>query len=288
MPFPIPPCPGGFGNSPFTCVDQPPVQNYARGAITAWDVIEASDDHMLAGIAYDSLTCTADVLPLPVDFCNNVFEKVPTYGDEDTIVRGCVFHLYSALDCRRTTLDDMDADVRRVFALGEQRALEAAVWTNVVVDPTSVVLNASSLPADAFSPIQALAALESAMAGAYPGRATFHTDRGLAAYYAAEACCLVQPVGDGMQTNLGSRWSFYGGANNSGPDGTPAPAGYAWIHATSQLTLRTFDLFVPEPTMRLLKNPDGSQTNVPFALAERAYLATVECARFSALVCLGC
>lgn len=288
MPFPIEPCPGGFGNSPYTCIDAPEVQPYARGAFTAFDVIPVTDGHLLSGIAYDSLTCTADVLPLPVDFCNNIFEKVPTYGDEDTIVRGCPFHLYAALDCRRTTLEDMDADVRKVFALGEQRALEAAIWTNVIAQPEAVILNTTPGVDGAMSPVQALAALESASAGCYPGRATFHADRGLAAYYAQAACCLMQPVGDGMQTNLGSRWALYGGAPNTGPDGTPAPDGHTWVYSTSQLTLRTFPLYVPEPAMRLVKNPDGGQTNVPFALAERAYIATVECCRFAVLVCLGC
>lgn len=288
MPFPIAPCPGGFGNSPFTCVDTPAVQPYKFGAITAFDVIEASDPHMLAGIAYDSLTCTADVVNLPVDMCDNVFVKVPTYGNEDTIVRGCPFHLYAALDCRRTTLDNMDADVRRVFELGEQRALEAAIWTNVIAQPEAVVLNTTPGEAGAMSPVQALAALESASAGCYPGIATFHADRGLAAYYASAACCLMERQGNGLYTNLGSRWALYGGAPNTGPDGTPAPDGHTWVYSTSQVTLRTFPLFVPEPVMRLTKDAQGNQTNVPYALAERAYIATVECCRFGVLVCLGC
>lgn len=281
------PCPSAGNMPPVSCgLDGPVITPYRYGAITAWDVIDATDPHQRYGILYESLACTADVLPMPDGICPpDPFVKVPTYGDESTYVRGCPFSLYAALDCRRTTLANMQRDVEEVFRLGEQRALEAAVWTNLIAQPDAVVINTIPAEPGALGIGPGIAALESAMAGCYPGQATIHLDRGLGIYLASEH--LLEKQGSGLFTPLGSKIALYGNTPNTGPDGLPAPDGHAWIYATGQLTLRRFAQDTKTPDFPLTRDANGGQTNVPYAMSERTYVADVPCCKRAVLVCLG-
>lgn len=279
------PCPSAGGMPPITCLPAPTVIPYKFGAITAFDVIDETNEHARFGVFYESLACLADVLPMPDNICPpDAFVKVPTFGDESAHIQGCPFSLYAAIDCRRFTLDSMTSEVEQIFRYGEPRALEAAIWTNVLAQPTTSVLNTVAGPPGAMGFLPALAALESFMAGCYPGIPTIHADRGMMAYGAKVNA--FKPLGDSAYTPLGSRWALYGGNPNTGPDGTPAPPGHTWIYATSQLTLRRFPQQTLVPDFPLQKDANGGQTNVPYALTERTYVATVECCRAAVLVCL--
>lgn len=284
MAFPEP-CAGGYGVPPLV-VPTPVVLPWRFGLLSVANVIDETDDHARNGIFYKSPPCTADVANW-LDDCDSdeVEPKSPTYSGNDEFITGCMFHLYAALNCRTTSLEAMGAEVRTVFELGEQRAIETEVWNRVLAVPASTVLNASSLPADAFTLVGGISALESATAACYGGRATIHGDRGLAAYAARDR--QVRTEGSGKYTELGSGFAFYGGSPNTSPAGVVAPDGYAWIYATSALTLRRFpvDILPDDSDQRLRYDP---LTNEPYVLAERTYVPSVECCQFAVLVCLSC
>jgi hypothetical protein len=288
MVFPTP-CPGTYGAPPLL-VPAPMVLPWRFGLMSVANVIDETDDHARNGIRYKSPRCWADVRPW-VDDCDSaeVEPKSPTdvpVGDDDPLdpyIQACPFHLYAALSCKTTTLAEMSNEVQGIFDLYQQGAIESQVWSNVVATD-AVLLNADETEANAFTVVGGIAALESAMGSCYGGRATFHADRGVAAYAAKD--WQIEQDGNTKYTTLGSAFAFYGGSPNTGPSGTPAPDGYAWIYATSDIVLRRFPVEVlpNEVNQRIQYDP---LTNEPYVLAERTYVASKECCTFAALVCLS-
>lgn len=272
-------CPGT--SAPGVLVPTTPVVPYSFGAMTAYTIIEETDDHARNGVYYKSPFCagvnTFDDVCAP----DEPDPKTPTDVDRNAVVSGCPFHLYAYLSCRTTTLEQMLTDVRIALDLGEQRGVELNVWERVLAHPASVILNTVPGTPGALGLVAALAALESAIANCYGGQATIHANRGLAPY-AAESY-LLEKQGGAAFTPLGSRWAFYAGDPNTSPTGVPAPAGHAWVYATSRLTLRRFPVIVPNTVDHILIYP----TNEPAVIAERTYVPTVECCAFAVLVCLG-
>lgn len=272
-------CPGTA--APGALVATTPAVPYRFGAMTAYTIIEETDDHARNGVYYKSPFCAGvhtfdDVCPP-----DEPDPKTPTDVDRNSVVSGCPFHLYAYLSCRTTTLEQMLIDVRVALEIGEQRGVEENVWERVLAQPASVVVNTVAGTAGALGVTAALAALESRMADCYGGQATIHANRGIA-NYAAEFR-QVEKQGSAAFTPLGSKWAFYAGNPNTGPDGVVAPDGHTWIYATSQLTLRRFPVIVPNDVDHILLYP----TNEPAVIAERTYVPTTECCSFAVLVCLG-
>lgn len=272
-------CPGTA--APGTLVQPPAISKYAYGAMSAFSIIEETDDHVRNGAYYKSPFCAG--VNTFEDVCSPDVPdpKTPTDVDQNSVVSGCPFNLYSYLSCRTTTLEQMLVDARIALDVGEQRGVEENVWNLVVATASSTVINASSLAADALGFLAGVAALESAIAECYGGQATLHADRGMAAYAADNM--LLERQGGSAFTPLGSRWAFYAGAPNTGPTGAAAPAGHTWIYATSQITLRRFPVIAPDSVDHLLQYP----TNEPVVIAERTYVPTRECCAFAVLVCLS-
>ena len=293
-----PACPGTYGPGPLL-IERPVVVPWGFGLKSVATIIDETNDHARNGIVYKSPPCTADVQPW-VDNCipDDLMIKMPTDADTNSIVRGCPFHLYTALSCKTTTLEEMLPAAQAIFNLGEQRAVEQQVWANVLAQPGTAVLNPAGTDSDGYAAFTAkggLAALESHIAQCYGGVATMHADRGVMAFLADGH--EVVPCGDICQepntahqrTRLGTKFAFYGGSPNTSPDGTPAGAGFAWIYVTSELTLRRFPVAIhPESVdQRLRYNP---LTNEPYIVVERTYVPSIECCAAAVLVCLngGC
>lgn len=270
--------------APRVLVEAPDCQPWRFGLLSVANIIDTTEDHERNGIKYKPLPCVADVAEY-VDGCDTLGapnEKAPTDLDDQGVeATGSPFHLYTYLSCKTTTLADMRTQARDALNKGEQFGVERAVWEHVLAQPGCTVLNSEPGTAGALSVIAAIAALESYMAENYSCRALFHSDRATVPYAVDRHQLVV--VGGQLNTFLGSSWAAYGGALNTGPDGTPAPDGHAWIYATSQLTLRRFPIDVPELEMILRLN-----SNEPVVIAERTYVPSVECACAAVLVCLGC
>ncbi len=280
-----PACPNVYGATPLL-IDEPKVEKtWSYGLMSVADVIDETDVHARNGIVYKPFRCVGDVRNWE-DSCttDDLPPKTPTDDHEEVIARGCPFHLYAALSCKTTTLEAMTAGVQEVFNFGEQQAVETQVWNRVLATSAATVLNPSSLPTDAFTVIGGLAALEQAISACYGAQATFHAPRIVAPYMFAERqidlCDDTTPY---YMTKLGSKIAFYGGSPNSSPAAVVAPAGYAWIYATTEFTLRRFPVEVlpNDVNLRLQYNP---LTNEPFVIAERTYVPDVACCQFAVLV----
>lgn len=281
-------CEGTYGPHQHL-VDAPVVNPYRFGALSAFNITEPTDDHERNGIVYKSTACVAAIAPW-VDNCDSgaVLLKEPTDAGLDAEASGCPIHLLTVLSCKTTTLEAMFQEALDAFKLAEQSATEAAVWGALLENPAAVILNTVPGEAGAFSLLQGLALLESAIADCYPGQATIHGDRGVGTY-AADVMNLIRNGGS-LETALGSKWALYGGGPNTGPDGLPAPDGHAWLYATSNVSLRRFPIETrpSEVGYVLLKNPDGGQTNEPRVIVERTIVPSIECCILAALVCLSC
>lgn len=275
---------------PPVLVSAPPVQKLPFDLLSVATVIEMpGDSHELAGITYKSLACSAEIATF-VAVCppSGNPTKAATDNGRATIVQQNLIELYANLTCKTTTLEAMFQEARDIFALGESRAFEAEFWTRMLAVPASVILNTTPGVAGALSVTSAIAALESAMACCYPGRPVFHSDRGTVPYAAAARQLHLQ--GGTLQTTLNSGWAAYACPPNTGPDGIVAPAGHAWVYATSQPIVRrwpTQTLPADDVSHVLTRNALGEQTNVPSVKVERSYLPSVDCCTFAVLVCLG-
>lgn len=271
--------------APNVTIEAPTCTPWRFGLLSVSTVIEETDPHIRNGIQYKPMACLAGVEPWD-DVCppDVPDPKTPTdVGDQRVLVEGDPFTIYSYLSCKTTTLEAMFGEVRNAFTLGEPRAVEQEFWLRVLAQPDCTVLNASSLPADALPTLAGIAALESYMADNYGCQATFHADRAVAPY-AFNARQLVRN-GGALETQLGSRFAAYGASINTGPDGVAPPAGYAWIYATSAVTLRRFPVETyPDSVDQILQR----NSNEPVVIAERTYVPSVECACAAVLVCLGC
>lgn len=275
--------------APPVIIDPPAIQPYRFGLLSVATVVDhQGDDHELNGITYRSLACAANLEEF-VAVCptaNNP-SKVATDDARTTVVTDGAFELYANLSCKQTTLEAMFQEARDIFALGEPKAFEAAFWTKVLALPTATVLNTTPGPAGALSVTSAIAALESFMGCCYPGRAVFHSDRATVPFAAADHE-LIRQAGT-LETVLGSGWAAYACSPNTGPDGTVAPDGHAWLYATSQPIIHRWPAHVlPDNVTHVLKrDANGGQTNEPQVIVERSYLAYTECCVAAVLVCLG-
>jgi hypothetical protein len=280
MPIPVEPCPQGYGLQP-ALVPTPTPNPYAFGALAAFNVIDDPDDHHRAGTMYRNDLCGSQVLPW-VDDCDpdEVLDKAPTDEDALSIVRGCPFHLLALLSCKETTIEALRERATTVFQLGEQRAIEDVVWANTIATADATVIGDDN-PVNAVSIVRAVAALESAVAGCYPGVATLHADRGVGILAAADR--LAERAGSTLVTPLNTKWALYADGLNTGPDGDPAPDGYAWVYATGEITLRRFPVDVrPDYQHTLVLG-----TNEPRVYVERTYVAEKPCCSFAILVNLS-
>lgn len=274
--------PGPYGARPLL-IGPPSVKPWGYGLLSVATVIDEPDAHARNGIVYKTFRCVGTVEPWD-DTCvvGDLVAKVPTDTLGDGIVTGYPFNLYAALSCKTTTLEAMTGEVQEMFANGEPRAIEEAVWTRVLATANTRALNGVGTE---LTVAGGFAALEKAMASCYPGVGTIHATRDVAAFAANER--LVQRAAGHMETILGNSVAFYGGSPNTSPAGVAAAAGFAWLYITSDLTIRRFPIdTLPEVRYRLTRNADGERTNVPYVLSERTYVPSVECCMFAVLVCL--
>lgn len=274
--------------APPVVIATPTIIPWRSGLFSAATVLDMPDGHYRNGVIFRSPDCgnvNAFVDACPPD---PVLPKLPTFPNPGSTEGVGPWTIYAYMNCKGYgdgSLAAMFDEARASLALGAPEAVERLFWIDKLATPASVVLNASSLPADAFTLVGGVAALESYMAANYGGQATFHADRGVSAY-AARDMQLVMTNGV-LHTWVGSQWAFYGGSPNTGPDGTPAPDGYTWIYATSQVYLWRSEVdTLPESVDQMLRY--DPMTNEPTAIAEQVWIAATFCAQAAVLVCLSC
>lgn len=192
------------------------------------------------------------------------------------------------------SLDEFERRVRNAFQLCEQTTVEEIFWTGS--EGNNSLAGTIATPADCFVPpgattaaplsiVAGVAAIEKYMRSNYCGTPVIHSPVDVAAFAAAQQQVIGAP---GRQTTaLGSRWAFGGGyAVNTGPDGTPAPDGVAWLYGTGQVNIWRSELWINPDQLQYAFN---TRTNDVLMYAERQYIVTAEeCACVAVPVDLSC
>lgn len=278
-------------------VAPPPTTPYVGGLFAVARFPELPDEGNgrrweCGGVQYEAETCAkpigwhevcaGDVTQPPQ------VEKVPTL--EFPLIEGTPFTALLGVECKLTgyTLEEFERRVVNAFTLCEQRTVEEIYWTGSegndphLADPACVALGDVT---DPLTITGGVAALESYLGDNYCGVGIIHAPRAIASYAAAMnlLCDCGTPK---VSTPLGTRWAFGGGYSvNTGPDGTPAPDGVAWLYATGQVNIWRSEVWVNPDDLRYAFN---TRTNDVTVFAERKYVITHECVCAAIPVVVGC
>lgn len=269
--------------APQVTIETPTIEHWVGGLLAVATVLPMPNEHYRNGVKFRSPDC-GNVQQF-TDTCAPFtgIAKVPTFPNPGTTTGVGPWPLYAYMNCKGYgdgSLKAMLPEAEASLKLGTPSAVETAFWHDALAQASSIVLNASSLAADAFSVAGGIAALEQYMRDKYAGRPTIHMEAGLSVYMAdLKDLVMVNGV---PQTIIGSNIAFYGGSPNTSPGGVVAPAGYTWMYATSQVTLwySPIDIY-PEPDQMIQY---GNQTNEPTAIAEQVWIGANHCAQAAVLV----
>ena len=250
------------------------------------------------GIQYQSETCT-ETKTWAVTCGNDPERDDKTFDQTFNMVEGTPFVSYLGVQCALPgrTLEEYETSVRNALDLCEQRTIERTFWTgdqgnephlaaglyDAVTNPNGVVVLGTS-DVTPLGVMQGIASLESWLGDNYCGVGALHAPRGLATY--AAHFNQIDGSNPRLLTPLGTRWAFGAGYSvNTGPDGTPAEAGTAWIYATGQVNVRRSEIWI-QP--HALEQAFNKRTNDVELLAERVFVITRECGIAAVRVRLDC
>lgn len=220
-------------------------------------------------------------------------------------VRGAdPFTVYAWLDCSPVgytpdewltmTVDALRnneaAAAERVFWTGEVEggtvyphlAADTAVTETGVGPTVNLQTAASVVVTGAVDIVEAVGALEGAMAGCYGGIPILHMTRETAAH--ADAHSLLRREGGQLRTLLGSRVVAGLGYPGTAPDGAEPAAGTAWMYATGAVKVWRGPI---ETTGRNPADWVGRATNDQVLIAERTMVFGWDCCHFAIPVSLG-
>jgi hypothetical protein len=220
---------------------------------------------------YDSFHCMQ--FGQAADFCapnvKDLDEQAPMWVD------GIRFAAYGGVGCKAVGLDmkRMESEVARVFALGESAAVEQALMVQRFRDDTSPDNRwdpaVDLTPAGgAVSPKAGLAYLEDYAATVYVGTPVIHVPIAIGSLLLADVAEMQAGI---VRSKLGSKIAVGAGYSmtNTSPAGVAAPAGEKWVYASGEVTYMNSEA---------IRHLAFEQTNNEVVvLAERAYIAAVEC-----------
>lgn len=193
-------------------------------------------------------------------------------------VTGDPFAVYKLVECGAVGTVDIGAQARRALELGESVAVERMLATRELGGAASEVGQNQPRP-----PEDAIALLEQAWVANYGTQPVIHMTRDVAVIACAHRAlyregtglytCLGSPVVAGAGYELSDGMRLNNTTDNS-TDYAGGPEG--WVYATGPVVLRRSPVQV--------NNVIQTDTNTVSALAERVYVATVECGPFAAKV----
>lgn len=284
-------------------IEAPQVERYSGGLYAVappqqGPVSDGNPNRWENGVQYRSEAC-ADATTWAVTCGTDPAReaKVPDLGLPTVL--GTPFVAYLGVLCSLPgwTLEEFGRSVRNALEACEQRAIEQTFWTgdmgndphlangvfNSVTNPDGVHVLAGS-GVTAVSVVDGVSALESWLGDNYCGVGVLHSPTAVAAYAANQY--LLNGVNPRLTTPLGHRWAFGAGYSvNTGPDGTPAPAGTAWIYATGQVNIWRSPIWMQPDQLEYAFN---TRTNDVELFAERTFVIAKECAVAAVRVTLDC
>ena len=281
----------------------PPVFTPAGyGLLSVAEPADDTDLHWRNGVQFEPAHC-GPALNMASVCVTGGAEKDPL--DDAVPIRGAdPFTVYAWLDCSPIGWTPQQWRDMTVEALrnNEPAAVEAVFWTGAVAGATiyphlaadtavnetgvgpavNLQTAASVIVTGAVDIVEAVGALEGAMAGCYGGTPTLHMTRETAAH--ADQYGLLRRQGAQLTTLLGSKVAAGLGYPGTAPDGTDPADGVAWMYATGAVKYWRSPV---ETTGRSPAEWIGRATNDQVLIAERTYVIGWDCCHFAIPVALG-
>lgn len=279
---------------PKPIVDPPSVTPHEFGLFSVVQRPVPEGDHWRCGVRWEPYAC--DEGDAYGDQCDDP-NQTKAIRDGVPLVDADAFSVHDGYLCRLPGRPN-EAEIRdraeTALRLGEQRIVERVVWTGEagtqtvephLASPDAVVLNPVNPPAaaDALKLPAAIAALEAYLGSVYGGVGVIHAPRGVAALM--DHFQLARPDGTRVRTLLGTPVAFYAGSPNTGPDGSVAPPGTAWLYITGPVALRSGPAIVVPGTVAAALN---QITNEVLVIAEREYVVGWDCVHAAVLADISC
>jgi len=284
-------------------IEAPQIERYTGGLYAVappqpGPVVDGNAERWENGIQYQVSTCV-ETKTWAVTCGTDPERADKTFDQTFDLVEGTPFVSYLGVQCALPghTLEEYSANVFNALDLCEQRTVERTFWTgdqgndphlangvyDAVTNPNGVhVLADSNLTP--LGVMQGVAALEDWLGNNYCGVGVLHAPRGLAPY--AANFRLIDGTNPRLNTPLGTHWAFGAGYSvNTGPDGTTAEAGTAWIYATGQVNVWRSQIWMQPGDLEQAFN---RRTNDVEIIAERAFVITRECGIAAVRVRLDC
>ncbi|OZC59268.1 hypothetical protein CH276_22745 [Rhodococcus sp. 06-470-2] len=259
---------------------QTPTLTPARfGLSSAAEQIVESDLHFRNGVEF--IENPHGVASLTAAECATGPSTARVVDDGMPLVEAEPIIVYNGFTCRAVGVSETEMldRARQALASGEWQAVEKAIWDTATLrlmeDGVTDELNTTAVPL-----VQGIGILEAHLYENYGGVGVIHAPRHVAAS-AAERRQVDTETGRKV-TTLGTRWSF-GHYPNTGPDGTEAASGTAWLVGTGAVYTRRSEAS-SRPTN--LAGALNRNTNEIFAIAERTYVAAWETVPAAVLVTL--
>lgn len=263
-----------------------PTQIPARfGLQSAADLITTTDQRFLNGIEWETAPCG------PAHLDPAVCGDDPTVRDFDAgigVDAANPITVYAGFRCSTMGLteDQITARASTALATGEWITVEKAVWESTYLRLMRAVdeedqqdgdpINTPVLAEDPVSITRGLGLLEAYLGASYGGIGVVHAPRQVAAHAATAQLLGTEP--GRLVTPLGNRWAFGAGYPNTGPDGTPAEAGTAWLVVTGAANYRRTQIIARRSTStREVVDPTSNTMQLT---AQRSYVvAWDDCVR---------
>lgn len=258
----------------------------------------AFQGHQRLGVIYQVNSCATPLEYNVACVTGTGAAKSPT---ADVLYRAAdPFVVYSWLPCTFVgeAPDKLKADTLAAHQDNVQRVVGSIFWTGgstptsqkLASNTTSTIVSGGSeivlqtaatiVSGGSLDVVTGLGQLEANMAGCYGGVPWIHVPRQVIALMAS--LHLLSERDGALYTVGGSRIVAYSGPN-TGPDGTEAPAGFAWLYATSPVKVWAGPVRWTADTPAEILRRDINGTVL---IAEQRFAAGWGCCHFATLVTL--
>jgi hypothetical protein len=264
----------------------PPPRPYGLFDVALGPMPFPVDPAVGGGIQYQPNDCEDDVFLYAMN-CGPAVSGSKTFSAVEPAISGNPFGVITSYQCGAIgySFEEAKARVLTRMALREQTGVERRVWQGVPLGGIGGIpglfQSAVTLPA-ASCPTTAVQALEQALAdnGVFGG--IIHARPNMAAQLGRSHLIETGP-GRRISTYLGTPVVFGQGYNGTGPQGQAITTTTEYMYASGRILLWATDADVPDPRQTF-----DQVNNVMFTIAEKVYVAIVECGVWAVQVTYDC
>lgn len=268
---------------------------------SATDLITDTSTHWIDEFDYETLDCVADVTLSSI--CNTATVVTAVERGNDSLYRTYVpFEVITAFQCSTMgrTPDEIEKIAKDAAEACLQKALEFEFWTGTLAKKAAVddwdgatrgafpnrflasesATDVTPTPGTGVKSKHGLALLEQALGDCGCGsQGTIHATRGVASALG------IKGKDNELVTNLGNKVIAGVGYTGTGPDGTEAPAGSAWMYATGPVTIRVGEVMVVQD--KVTQSINIRNNTIRYVVSQPAAVTWNSCCHAAVLVDLS-